>query len=373
MEQFFERDCTPKCRSSTHAKQILSCVPFATTPQLRTYAVWLCHNFAAVSDELGRHLLHIASACGKWQIIEWLLKQCGADIDMKDGESGWTALHRSFFYGQLTSARILCMNGANLRLTDHEGFTPLDIIVKDRLPYIEYQHSDPSDVYAWGSNFNYILGIGNSHIRSIPEILEVFQKDSIDIRQVVICKFHSVFLSSNGHVYTCGYGLGGRLGQYTEDISLVPTPVKGLGSHACKQVAAGQDHLMLLLENGQVWSCGLNTYHQLGHVPPPEKLLLPKPLSLKLLKGKSIIGICAARFHSVIYTKDSVYTFGLNAGQLGHPKGDRTQINPRQVSGLNTEACHLTHVVTSDGAVVCATSRGDIYVLNEYQIRKIAS
>ncbi|GFY53971.1 inhibitor of Bruton tyrosine kinase [Trichonephila inaurata madagascariensis] len=265
------------------------------------------------------------------------------------------------------------MNGASLRLTDHEGFTPLDIVVKDRLPYIEYQHSDPSDVYAWGSNFNYNLGIGNSQIKSVPEVLEVFQKDSIDIQQVVICKFHSVFLSSNGHVYTCGHGFGGRLGHSTEDILLVPTPVKGLGLLSCKQVAAGQDHLMLLMENGQVWSCGLNTYHQLGHVPPPEKLLLPKPLNLKLLKGKSIIGICAARFHSVIYTKDSVYTFGLNAGQLGHPKGDRTQINPRQVSGLNTEGCHLTYVATSDGAVVCATSRGDIYVLHEYLIRKIAS
>ncbi|CAL1279292.1 unnamed protein product [Larinioides sclopetarius] len=373
MEQAVDRDCTSKCKSSFHAKQIFSCVPFATTSQLRTYAVWLCHNFAAISDEFGRHLLHVAVACGKWEIVEWLLKQCNADIDVKDGESGWTALHRSFFYGQLASARVLCMNGASLKLTDHEGFTPLDIIVKDRLPYIEYQPSDPSDVYVWGSNFNYNLGVGNSQSKMVPDVLEIFRKDFIDIKQVVICKFHSAFLSTNGQVFTCGYGHGGRLGQDTEDISLAPSPVKGLGSHSCLQVAAGQDHLLLLLENRQVWSCGLNTYHQLGHIPPPERLLAPKPLGLKFLKGKAVLGICAARFHSVIYTKDSVYTFGLNAGQLGHPKGDRTQINPRQVSGLYTEECNLTHVVTSDGAIVCATNRGDVYVLHEYQIRKIAS
>ncbi|KAF8773228.1 Inhibitor of Bruton tyrosine kinase like protein [Argiope bruennichi] len=373
MEHTIDRDCTSKCRSSFHAKQIFSCVPFATTSQLRTYAVWLCHNFAAISDEFGRHLLHVAVACGKWEIVEWLLKQCNADIDVKDGESGWTALHRSFFYGQLASARVLCMNGASLKLTDHEGFTPLDIIVKDRLPYIEYQPSDPSDVYVWGSNFNYNLGVGNSQSKVAPDVLEVFRKDFIDIKQVVICKFHSAFLSSTGQVYTCGYGHGGRLGQDTEDISLAPSPVKGLGSQICLQVAAGQDHLLLLLENRQVWSCGLNTYHQLGHIPPPERLLTPKPLTLKFLKGKAILGICAARFHSVIYTKDSVYTFGLNAGQLGHPKGDRTQIHPRQVSGLYTEECSLTHVASSDGAIVCATNRGDVYVLHEYQIRKIAS
>ncbi|GIY10667.1 inhibitor of Bruton tyrosine kinase [Caerostris extrusa] len=373
MEQCIERDCTSKCKSSTHAKQILTCVPFATTSQLRTYAVWLCHNFAAVSDNFGRHLLHLAAACGKWETVEWLLKQCNAEIDIKDRESGWSALHRSFFYGQLACARILCMNGASLKLIDHEGFTPLDIIVKDRLPYIEYQHSDPSDVYAWGSNFNYNLGVGNSQCKVIPDVLEVFRKDFIDIKQVEICKFHSVFLSTNGLVYTCGYGHGGRLGQETEDISLVPSLVKGLGNQLVMQVAAGQDHLVLLLENRQVWSCGLNVYHQLGHIPPPERLLAPKALSLKFLKGKAVIGICAARFHSVIYTKDSVFTFGLNAGQLGHPKGDRTQIHPRQVSALYTEECHLTHVATSDGAIVCATSRGDVYVLHEYQIRKIAS
>ncbi|KFM65426.1 Inhibitor of Bruton tyrosine kinase, partial [Stegodyphus mimosarum] len=373
MENFPERDCTSKCRSSTHAKQIFSCIPTSTASQIRAYSVWLCHNFPMITDDLGRNLLHIAAACGKWEIVEWLLKYCHVEIDAKDYESGWTALHRSVFYGQLASLRILCMHGASLKLNDHEGFSPLDIALKDRLPYLEYHPSNPSEVYVWGSNFNYNLGLGNLQSREIPEVLEVFRKDFICIKQVQICKFHSVFLSVNGNVYTCGYGHGGRLGQDNEDISLVPSLVKGIGSHPCVQVAAGQDHLLLLLEGGQVWSCGLNLYHQLGHVPPVEKLLIPKPLSLKFLKGKEIIGVRAARFHSVMYTKDCVYTFGLNAGQLGHPKGERTQIYPRQVSALYNEGWNITHVEASDGATVCATSRGDVFVLHEYQIRKIAS
>ena len=44
---------------------------------------------------------------------------------------------------------------------------------------------------------------------------------------------------------------------------------------------------------------------------------MPKPLSLKFLKGKEVVGVRAARFHSVIFTKECLYTFGLNAGQLG--------------------------------------------------------
>lgn len=39
--------------------------------------------------------------------------------------------------------------------------------------------------------------------------------------QVVVCKFHSVFLSQKGQVYTCGHGQGGRLGHGDEQTYLV--------------------------------------------------------------------------------------------------------------------------------------------------------
>ena len=40
-------------------------------------------------------------------------------------------------------------------------------------------------------------------------------------------------------------------------------------------------------------------------------------ISHKSLKGKIMIGVAAARFHSAIFTKNELFTFGLNAGQLG--------------------------------------------------------
>lgn len=77
----------------------------------------------------------------------------------------------------------------------------------------------------------------------------------ICFKQVAICKFHSAFLSTHGKVYTCGYGHGGRLGQGNEDISLMPSLVKGTGTLSCKEIAAGQDHLLMLHEGGQVCIC----------------------------------------------------------------------------------------------------------------------
>ena len=42
-----------------------------------------------------------------------------------------------------------------------------------------------------------------------------------------------------------------------------------------------------------------------------------------LMKGAAIEHIAAARFHSVVATDTHVYTFGLNAGQLGHAKSEK--------------------------------------------------
>jgi alpha-tubulin suppressor-like RCC1 family protein len=36
-----------------------------------------------------------------------------------------------------------------------------------------------------------------------------------------MCKFHAVFLTDNGNVWTCGHGLGGRLGHGDENTILV--------------------------------------------------------------------------------------------------------------------------------------------------------
>lgn len=373
---FFAPDCTPWCKSSQHADLVLSAITKGTVAEIQTYCRQLCHNFWTVSDTLGRTALHVAASVGKAELVQWLLDQCHAEVDVRDHESGWTPLHRAVFYGQLHCARLLLQHGASLIVTDFDGCTPLDLAVRDRLPYIEYSASDPSEVYVWGSNKNFTLGLASEQSPKYPEILEAFRRDGVSIHKVEMQKFHSVFLSNGGEVFVCGHGLGGRLGLNSEMTTLNVTKLVSLakmGLGKCVDVASGQDHTVFLMEDGQVLTCGLNTHHQLGLLPPPPQVLCPRAISMKFLKDKKALGVCAARYHTVIYTKDAIYNFGLNAGQLGHPKGDRLQSTPRQISALNYPDIHFTHVVSSDGAIVCATSKGDIYVSQEYKCRKIAS
>lgn len=37
----------------------------------------------------------------------------------------------------------------------------------------------------------------------------------------------------------------------------------------------------------------------------------------KTLKGRTVIGVAAGKFHTVLWTREAVYTMGLNGGQLG--------------------------------------------------------
>lgn len=94
-------DCTPKCRSLQHANEVVAAITSGSEGQLRAFLISHCHNVATLRDEFGRTALHLAASLGKKAILEWLLENKNADLTVKDKESGWTALHRSVFYGQI--------------------------------------------------------------------------------------------------------------------------------------------------------------------------------------------------------------------------------------------------------------------------------
>ncbi|XP_062847377.1 inhibitor of Bruton tyrosine kinase isoform X2 [Trichomycterus rosablanca] len=368
-------ECTPKCRSSRHAEEIVAALTGGSERQLKAFLSVYCHNAASLRDEFGRTALHLAASLGKRALLEWLLDSKSADLLLKDKESGWTALHRSAFYGQIHCLIALIKHGGSLAVPDKEGLSVLDLTMKDRPAHVAFRNSDPTEVYTWGNNTNFSLGHGNQESRHHPEIVDLFARTGVYIKQVVVCKFHSVFLSQKGQVYTCGHGQGGRLGHGDEQTYLVPRVVEGLLSHHCTQVAAARDHTVVLTEEGYVYTFGLNTYHQLG-LTPPTSSQVPKQVTSKCLKGRSVIGVAAARFHTVLWTRDAVYTVGLNGGQLGYlldPNGEKCVTAPRQVSALHHKDVTIAMAAASNGATVCLTEKGDIYLLADYQCKKMAS
>ncbi|XP_061677249.1 inhibitor of Bruton tyrosine kinase isoform X2 [Syngnathoides biaculeatus] len=369
-------DCTPKCCSQQHANEVVAAITRGSEGQLRAFLTSHCHNAATLRDEFGRTALHLAASLGKKALLDWLLKSKNADLMVKDKESHWTALHRSVFYGQIHCLLSLVKHGGLLSSQDKEGLSTLDLLMKDRPSHVVFRNSDPTEVYTWGNNTNFSLGHGNQETRQHPELVDVFSRTGVYIKQVALSKFHSVFLSQKGQVFTCGHGQGGRLGHGDEQTYLVPRMVEGLMSHHCSQVAAAKDHTVVLTEEGYVYTFGLNTFYQLGLAPPPASAHVPKQVFSKILKGRTIIGVAAGKFHTVLWTKDSVYTMGLNGGQLGYlldPNGEKCVTTPRQVSALHHKDLTIAMATASGGATVIVTEKGDVYLLADYQCKKMAS
>lgn len=375
----FDYECGPKCHSKQHATELNAVITQCSLPEIQAY-FQLCYSAGHQADLDGRTSLHMATVCGKLDVVEWLLKEKKVDINAVDRESKWTALHKAIFYGQIAIARLLIQNSALLSPLDNEGLQALELFLRDRPNSLVYSHEDSNEVFLWGENANSTLGHSSEQRRLIPTPVDTFRRQNLNIKQVLLRKYHTVFLTQCGCVYTCGHGQGGRLGLGNECTYLIPQRVESLKSEKCIQIAASINHTVILTEKGTIYSFGLNNHQQLAQFPSPSKCLTPKLISIKTLKGQKPKGICVSQYHTVFYTQDALFSVGFNGGQLGFPKTDRYQVQLRpaplfeQIIHSNRDKRVLIDQVnSSDAATVCLTNSGDIFVLHEFQCRKIVS
>jgi hypothetical protein len=76
-------------------------------------------------DIKGRTALHLAVATLEPDALEYvqaLLESPHVNVNLQDPESGWTALHRALYAGNLLAARMLvAKGGCDMAIKDHEG------------------------------------------------------------------------------------------------------------------------------------------------------------------------------------------------------------------------------------------------------------
>jgi alpha-tubulin suppressor-like RCC1 family protein len=149
--------------------------------------------------------------------------------------------------------------------------------------------------------------------------------------------YHTVYLKSDGTVWTWGYNLNGQLGNGTSGPgtdSNTPAQVPGLSGVTA--IAAGNNFTVALKNDGTVWTWGYNSNGQLGNGNTGTDSNIPVQVSVT--SGlSSVIGVAAGYNHAVALMNSSggtVWTWGSNSnGQLGN--GTTTDSNiPVPVPGL---------------------------------------
>ena len=435
-------------------------------------------------DKNGVALLHYIATSTKQTatgFAQALLEVSFLDLYTQDIESGWTALHRALYFGNVSIARAILSRdshdaighshigthhgaGGLIKIKDNDGKSPFDLyassitsrnIRQGPSMSISSGSSDGEDdelahgvsgdndddgsgsrqitpsvavngdhVFAFGSNKNFTLGFGDEDDRQYPEQVNLRRPDHllqrlnadhqvllteplrapsssptsmkpsllpaliqhrpIIIQDIQLSKLHSCILTTDpeANLYMCGFGSGGRLGTGDETTRFHYVPVFGGGLTGKKviQVGLGQNHTIAVSSHGEVLTWGSNAFGQLGYASASPRLPNEEPVQLLPrqvfgpLKREAVLGAAASRTHSVVYTSNSLFTFGKNDGQLGLVDSDARSLSvqntPRKVAAsLFTSSINAVSAI--DMATVCLLENHDVWVFANYGYTKM--
>ena len=436
-----------------------------------SHGVTLLHHIASSTSEN-------ASEFGV-ALLQWPL----LDLYLQDEESGWTALHRALYFGNITIARALMARdiqdsiahstaatsqgaGGLIKMKDREGNSPFDVYgasIASRtihhgseIPLLDANLEDEEndmaqgvtgdvndddistrtvlpttridgdELFAFGSNKNFTLGLGDEDDRQFPERVSLMRPEyllrrfcneyearisragyvrSLDdsrsplrvdglpaavryrpivIQDVELSKLHSAILTTDpeANLYMCGFGSGGRLGTGDETTRFGFMNINGGGLMGKKviHVGLGQNHTIAISSEGETLSWGSNTYGQLGYSPNTSGAKDEEPVQLLPrqifgpLKRELVIGAAASRIHSVVHTASSLYTFGKNEGQLGLVDSDARSLaiqnSPRKVAA-SLFSSPISSVSAIDRATICLLENHDVWVFSNYGYTKM--
>jgi len=217
------------------------------------------------------------------------------------------------------------------------------------------EDSSDSVMYCWGNTANGELGLGGIEEQYItfPTPLK-FNANAV--KQIACGKSHTLILTKEGQVYSCGSNDYGQLGHEKPRTKLYAIP--GLDAWKIVLVACGENHSLALNEWGQVLSWGCNLYGQLGLNNIND--MNSKPRIVKDLVTSYVIQIACGYKHSLALTsRGELYTWGSNEnGQLGVGLKNKVVPVPTLVSSIKglpiaLIACGASHsfVLSKSGAV----------------------
>lgn len=253
-------------------------------------------------------------------------------------------------------------------------------------PYIEHdwwlELRGGLQVYVFGSNSNSQLGLGDSTDRSAPcrvNLRGFLPKYSLEsdvrgllerprFRIVKLSKYHSVVVTLDGRLFTCGIGSRGRLGHGNVATLHRHKAVERFeAAGLVEKVAVSNNHNVVITASNEVYAWGLNSYNQLGFTTSAQlsfktssevyenspKLVISGDLRKNSLR---LLGVEVSGIHSVAYSRNALYFWGLDIGQMGFVTSDTTPAK-------NSDN-HRIHGVTYKGSIVplprMATMRDEI-------------
>ena len=168
-----------------------------------------------------------------------------------------------------------------------------------------------NELFSFGSNFHGQLGLGNTTNYDSPQKISYLSNvDFIECgARFVLCK------TLDNNIYGWGRNMEGQLGIDTSETNEVSPVICSNWPDGIIDIKCGVEHTLILTSNNSVYSCGRNSWGQLGRV-------IGNEYSATLRKIESlpeIIKIGCGEFNSALVDiNNEFYVFGDNrCGKLG--------------------------------------------------------
>jgi len=212
-------------------------------------------------------------------------------------------------------------------------------------------------VYGCGANSLGQLGNGTADWSSTTTLTAMLNTTGKIAVAVACSDNHTIVLMSAGTVYGCGANSYGQLGNGTADWSSTTTLTAMLNTTGkiAVAVACSNRHTIVLMQDGTVYSCGANSYGQLGNGTTSYSTTTLTAMTMPT--GTAVAVACGSNYTIVLMQDGTVYGCGYNGdGQLGL----NNTITPKLVLTA------MTSIPTnSDGSnkIAVAVACGNIYTI----------
>ncbi|GAQ83665.1 hypothetical protein KFL_001570040 [Klebsormidium nitens] len=195
------------------------------------------------------------------------------------------------------------------------------------------------NLFSCGYGLKGRLGHGGEVNELRPRLVAGLQEAGAHVMQASAGPEHSGAVTADGRVYTWGGGWCGCLGHVAEENELAPREVEGLGDVLAVQIKVGKRKTFVVSDVGKLWAFGWSALGSLGYGETGFDKV-PHPTVAAALVGSNVVQVAAGLYHTLVVTRagDSarVLSFGDNEkGQLGVASTQLpTSLAPWELEGL---------------------------------------